>query len=1198
MTQGPWSVKGIDPKARSVARERAHSRGVTLGQYLNALLLEADAPAGGDRQVRDVEIEDLPPRVGGDTELRRMSVEIDMLSERLEASQARSARAVSGLDKSILSLMGKVEASGKAQLGALERVTRAMSEIETTQGALRSRIDSLEANNGGGPTLTALKALESSLGRLAESVQERLNAVEAGQGEFRNQVEDKVNRVFDKVDEFGRNLDQAIGTAVRNAGAGMGGRVDQIEQQVSGIERRMDGALSRITDAASRFEQFDTKAEKVANEAGQRIERSLETHLNRSRQMSKELLDRVDGIEERTREGITSLSDAVARITERISRAERKTDTASEVLKQSVNEIDERVARFANRSPEQDFAQIQSLFQKRLDSLAEDLSRPIHAVRADVERRLEEALRTNSPEKIDKLEHTIRQMQDQIRISETRQADAVETMSAQVERLSRAVDDRLRAVEARGDQRSVEDVRREMLRLADVIDARLGQTETASRSASGAVEALRSDIGRLNTSVDDRIQAFEQRNAAAIETVGSQVSVVAERMQRRHDEGIQRLADRIAETAQATRSVDPAEMDRLGERLDERVKESERRSAEALGQIGEQVARVADRLQTQNQDTLRAFEARLADSGRTHEARLSEVLSDMSRRMDEIGEHSASALAPVHKTVSSIARRLETLEDYHRPPSSAPLAPAVSRDIPAVADEFVFLEDESERQPAPPAPAALAVTDAIDAGGIAGVDPPPFDRGRDAELFEEQKPVHSEGPVAEPASKIDDLLDTDDVVLAATSPIGKGFVADPILDNLGADRPAPGYIEQARRAARENRNSGASNASGRKGIGKGPLIASAALAVAVAGGGAFTVMRGKQEAKGDDFAKLDPSAPVAGQSNPDAAASVLFGDTPAQPQPNDAARLTTREPAAADLFDEPAKPGAKLAPAAPTAAAAKAAPAEPPVITLADAVRQGDPIALHDYALELLQSGEKSKGVAMMKDAAKRGLVMAEYRLAKLYEKGEGVPRDMAASRSWTEKAAIGGNVKAMHDLAVFYAEGDAGPQSYAAAVEWFRQASDMGLVDSQYNLAVLYEQGLGLTQDKPEAAYWFEVAGRAGDQDAARRARALFGDLPGAQAEQLKRRARAFNPKPSIARANGEFGRRAWDVATPTQLAEAQRLLERLGYSPGGSDGKLTVQTQNAIKAFQSDNELPVTGEASVTLLRQLRTAAITTDN
>src|SRR6185503_14616388 len=164
MTQGPWSVKGIDPKARSVARERAQSRGVTLGQYLNSLLLDSDAAAAMG-MVQDVELDDPAPRAGGGDDLRRMSAEIDVLSERLEASQARSSRAVSGLDKSILSLMGKVEASGKAQLGALERVTRAMTEIHSTQTALRSRIDNLESSNQAGPTLTALKALETSLGR-------------------------------------------------------------------------------------------------------------------------------------------------------------------------------------------------------------------------------------------------------------------------------------------------------------------------------------------------------------------------------------------------------------------------------------------------------------------------------------------------------------------------------------------------------------------------------------------------------------------------------------------------------------------------------------------------------------------------------------------------------------------------------------------------------------------------------------------------------------------------------------------------------------------------------------------------------------------------------------------------------------------------------------------------------------------------
>jgi localization factor PodJL len=827
------------------------------------------------------------------------------------------------------------------------------------------------------------------------------------------------------------------------------------------------------------------------------------------------------------------------------------------VLERSVSELDEKLARGPRSPSSQDFDQIQVLFQKRLDSLAEDLSRPIHAVRADVERRLEEALRSGTahPEKIERLERALHQVQEQIQVSEARQADAVEAMSAQVERLSRAVDERLRAVETRGDPRSIDDVRREMVRLADTIDARLGGAEAASRSAAGAVDALRNDIGRLNTSVDDRIQALETRSAGALDAVGEQITVVAERLQRRHDENIRHISARLDEVP-ASRQLDGADIDRLADRLDERVRESERRSAEAIGQIGEQVARVADRLQSQQLEAVRAFETRLADSGRTHESRLNEVMAEMQRRMDEIGEQSHAKLGPVHKTISSIARRLETVEDG----SKRPAKPSVSRDIPAVTDDFVILEDIG--------PAIGLEGENTD---IVGVEPPPFDRTPDADLFTETAPKASDPPEAEPAKSIDDLLETDDVVLAP-----------PPKEEAAPDAGRPvSFIEEARRAARENRSTPAVSGTGRKGIGKGPLIASAALAVAVAGGGVFTVMRGKQEARADDFAKLDPAAPAAAATAPGAADSVLFNG-PATPAAAPAVNL--REPAATDLFDAPAK-GSSATPAKPAAA--------PPVITLEDAVRQGDPIALHDYALELLQTGEKARAVQMLKEAAGRGLVMAEYRLAKLYEKGEGVPRDMAASRSWTEKAAIGGNVKAMHDLAVFYAEGDAGPQSYAAAVEWFRQASDLGLVDSQYNLAVLYEQGLGLTQDKAEAAYWFEVAGRAGDQDAARRARAMFSDLQATQAEQIKRRARAYNPKPAIARANGELGARPWDAASPAQVTEVQRLLERLGYSPGPADGKTSAATQNAIRAFESDNELAMTGEPSVTLLRKLRIAA-----
>lgn len=37
---GPWSVKGIDPKAREIAKDLARRSGLTLGEWLNQMIVE------------------------------------------------------------------------------------------------------------------------------------------------------------------------------------------------------------------------------------------------------------------------------------------------------------------------------------------------------------------------------------------------------------------------------------------------------------------------------------------------------------------------------------------------------------------------------------------------------------------------------------------------------------------------------------------------------------------------------------------------------------------------------------------------------------------------------------------------------------------------------------------------------------------------------------------------------------------------------------------------------------------------------------------------------------------------------------------------------------------------------------------------------------------------------------------------------
>jgi len=61
---------------------------------------------------------------------------------------------------------------------------------------------------------------------------------------------------------------------------------------------------------------------------------------------------------------------------------------------------------------------------------------------------------------------------------------------------------------------------------------------------------------------------------------------------------------------------------------------------------------------------------------------------------------------------------------------------------------------------------------------------------------------------------------------------------------------------------------------------------------------------------------------------------------------------------------------------------------------------------------------------------------------------------------------------------------------------------------------------------------------------------------------------------------------------APAMSIADAQKRLLALGYQPGASDGVMNKKTVDALKAFQKDQKLPVTGELSQDTIARLRNA------
>ena len=94
----PWSVKGIDPKAREVAKELARRSGMTLGEWLNRVILEDDVPdevtaeeqfAGRPRRTSHDPTTDAPrlhaASAGGDAS--RIAQVLERLTNHIEAAE-------------------------------------------------------------------------------------------------------------------------------------------------------------------------------------------------------------------------------------------------------------------------------------------------------------------------------------------------------------------------------------------------------------------------------------------------------------------------------------------------------------------------------------------------------------------------------------------------------------------------------------------------------------------------------------------------------------------------------------------------------------------------------------------------------------------------------------------------------------------------------------------------------------------------------------------------------------------------------------------------------------------------------------------------------------------------------------------------------------------------------------------------------
>jgi localization factor PodJL len=260
MRSAPWQVKGIDPEARYTAREAARRSGVSVGQWLNSVILEQAADEGGgfsseDSDARGYHGEDL---AGINERLDDLRRQFEQLAQNHFGPPRPADDTPRRIADAILHLNGRLDqviAEGRTTSLTLEQrvnsVDRALASL--SQERLRG------AYVGGEVAAEAATAAAASVRREPDGVDQAVAQIAARQrvldGEFaappsgalqrpsgapaQCRVDDAIEALRKDLTDIGRSLSEAM---PRRA-------VEALETQVRALGARLDAGRQAGADA-------------------------------------------------------------------------------------------------------------------------------------------------------------------------------------------------------------------------------------------------------------------------------------------------------------------------------------------------------------------------------------------------------------------------------------------------------------------------------------------------------------------------------------------------------------------------------------------------------------------------------------------------------------------------------------------------------------------------------------------------------------------------------------------------------------------------------------------------------------------------------------------------------------------------------------------------------------------------------------
>jgi len=460
----PWSVKGIEPKAREIAKDLARRSGMTLGEWLNTMILEdGDDDDGVVPLARRPHVSDTYERRGrsrrlddaygsGDEGWQRLGASIDAIAARLEAAERRSTVAIQGVDQAVSGLVRRLDgqdATGKTYARRIDDIAE-----ELREGHKRLRRFEQEV---GPQTADAFGKVEASVGAITGRLYDIEERQRAGTEDLRRRMEAIEKAAGPGV---GTDLLAQVGARLDEAQARTTEALRGLERSFAGLDQRMRAAEGRVEPEGVREA---ARFEKLAETLSRQVEAS------RSEMMRRLDTAETEGRIDRIERAVQAIGDQVKASEERAARAVEA--MGREVLKIAQN-LNGRVEAVELEAPGRLDRIVEAASLAATRKVEADLGELSHALTQSLDQRMERRLTS----------------------SDDRHALALETLGGEITRISDRLSERI----AQSERRSAQAL--------DDIGQRLSES-------SGRIEQR---YDRASGELAERMRLSEERTAALL----------------------------------------------------------------------------------------------------------------------------------------------------------------------------------------------------------------------------------------------------------------------------------------------------------------------------------------------------------------------------------------------------------------------------------------------------------------------------------------------------------------------------------------------------------------------------------------------------------------------------------------------------------------------------------------------------------